>query len=147
MNSNEQAARPTPVLKYVGLGCGALILLGVLFAAGLYGVVRMATSGVEEVVQDFLAAAARGDYEAAHSHFSAPLKQAQPLEAFRAMAEANPGLFDVVDTTFNSRSVDLQTGAELSGSVTLRSGTKMPARFRLVQENEAWKLIAYNIGE
>jgi len=147
MSSNDRNDQPTPVLKYVALGCGGLILIGALAIAGLYGIVRMATGGVEEVVEDFLAAAARGDYEAAHAHFSAPLKQVQSLEQFRAMAEANPGLFDVADRTFNSRSVDLQTGAELSGSVTLRSGTRLPARFRLVQENEAWKLIAYNIGE
>lgn len=132
--------------KIIALGCGGLILAGVIFVAVLFGMVKMATSGVEEVVQDFLAATARGDYEAAHAHFSAPLKDVQPLDVFRTMAQENPHLFDVQETTFSTRSVSVTDGAVLAGTVTLRSGTKMPANFRLVEENDTWKLLGYNIG-
>jgi len=51
----------------------------------------------------------------------------------------------VKDTTFSQRSIDT-SGAQLSGSVTLTSGTQVPASFKLVRENGAWKLIGYNIG-
>ncbi|MGQ0735835.1 MAG: hypothetical protein ACT4QD_19550, partial [Acidobacteriota bacterium] len=54
-------------------------------------------------------------------------------------------LFDVTDVSFTNRSVDT-SGAELAGTVTLRVGTEMPASFKLVRENDVWKLISYNIG-
>jgi len=138
-------ARSKPWGKWVALGCGGLLLLGALLGGGIWLVVQKATAGPEEVIQAFLAAAGEGDYAAAHDHFSAPLKQAQPLDQFTAAASANSMFFQVTETTFNNRSVDT-AGAELSGTVTLASGTTVPASFRLVRENEAWKLIAYNIG-
>jgi hypothetical protein len=138
-------SRKAPWLRWVLLGCGGMVVLAGLFAGGMVLIVRKATAGPEQVVKSFLAAAAAGDYAKAHSYFSAPLKQAQPLEEFAAAAKANSTLFDVVDTTFNSRSVDL-AGAELSGTVKLRAGTELPASFKLAKENGAWKLIAYHIG-
>lgn len=132
-------------IKWTAIGCGGLIVVVGLFVTLLVFGVRSATSGPETVVKEFLAAAGKGDYAAAHAHFSAPLKEVQSLEAFTAGAEANPTLFDVVDTTFNERSIDL-TSATLAGTVTLRAGTEMPASFKLVEENDAWKLIAYQIG-
>lgn len=37
-------------------------------------------------------------------------------------------------------------GAELEEILTLRGGTEVPCSFKLVRENDTWKLIAYNIG-
>ena len=116
-----------------------------LFAALMVFVVKRATAGPEEVVHQFLTAAAAGDYAAAHEFFSAPLKEAQPLEKFTAIVTATPSLFQIKDTTFSDRSVDL-SGAKLSGTVTLAAGTQVPASFQLVKENGAWKLLGYRIG-
>lgn len=132
-------------IKWTALGCGGLLLVVALFVTLLVLGVRSATAGPEAVVLEFLDAAGRGDYAAAHAHFSQPLKDVQPLEEFSASAAANPALFDVVDTTFNDRSVDMAS-ATLAGTVTLRAGTKLPASFKLVEENDSWKLIAYHIG-
>jgi hypothetical protein len=141
----NEAAPSRAWMKWTALGCGGFLLLVGLVVALLVIGVRSATAGPEAVVKAFLAAAARGDYAAAHAHFSAPLKEVQSLEAFTAGAEANPSLFDVVDTTFNERSVDMSS-ATLAGTVTLRAGTELPASFKLVEENDSWKLIAYQIG-
>jgi hypothetical protein len=141
-------ARPSPAkpwVKWVALGCGALLVIAALFAAGGYFLFKKATAGPEEVVQGFLEAAGGGDYATAHGYFSAPLQQMQPYDQFAAMAEANAMFFQVTETTFNNRSVDMN-GAELSGTVTLTTGTEVPASFRLVKENGAWKLLAYEIG-
>jgi hypothetical protein len=108
-------------------------------------VVGRATAGPERVVHAFLDAAAEGDWSAAHAHFSEALKGVQPLDQFTAIGAANQHLFQVSDTTFNSRSVDLE-GAELSGTVTLTAGTELPASFRLVRENGEWRLNSYQIG-
>ncbi len=131
--------------KRIALGCGGAAIVLALLVGVVSIVVRKATAGPEAVVHEFLTAAAAGDYPRAHSFFAAPLQQVQPLSEFKAKASANSSLFSVKDTTFNERSIDTG-GARLSGSVTLSSGTQMPASFQLVHENGAWKLLAYNIG-
>jgi len=109
-------------------------------------VVRIATAGPEEAVHGFLTAAGSSNYSAAYDYFSAPLKQEQSLEQFTHAVEANSMFLHVKDTTFNSRSIETGSGAKLAGSVTLESGTEVPASFRLVKENGQWKLIGYRIG-
>lgn len=74
------------------------------------------------------------------------MKDAQPLSELEAAAEANPSLFEVVDTTFTSRSIDATTGAKLEGTATLRAGTRVPMSFHLVKEHESWKILAYKLG-
>ena len=139
------AEQKRPWLKWVALGCGGLIVLGVLAGAALFFVVRTMTAGPEQVARDFCSAAAAGDYARAHDYFSAPLKEKQPLDQFTAAARANASLFDIVDTTFTERSIDL-AGAKLAGTVTLKAGTRLPASFTFVRENDDWRLIAYDIG-
>jgi hypothetical protein len=132
-------------MKWAGIGCAGLILLMMIAGAGLYFAVRSLTAGPEDVARDFCSAAAAGDYGRAHDHFSVPLKERQPLDAFTAAVKATPSLFDIVDTTFTDRSIDL-SGAKLAGTVTLRAGTTVPVSFTFVRENDVWKLPAYNIG-
>lgn len=129
-------------------GCGCLLFI--LGAAALGGYfffkgVKAATAGPEKAITEFLAAAASGDADKAHEYFAAPLKEAQPLDQFREVISKNSELFDVSETTFNERSIDM-TKATLKGTVKLKSGTEMPADFTLVQENGQWKLISYHIG-
>lgn len=144
-SSNSQIKKTRPWLRWVLLGCGGLLTLLVVFVVVILFVVKQATAAPEEVVQTFLAEAAAGNLEAAHDCFSAPLKEAQPFDQFTAGVNANRHLFDVADTSFTSRSVDM-SGAEFEGTVTLESGTEVPCSFKLVRENDTWKLISYNIG-
>jgi hypothetical protein len=123
-----------------------LLVLFVVFLVAVFFIVKQATAAPEEVVQTFLAETAAGNLEAAHDCFSAPLKDVQPFDQFAAGVNANRHLFDVADTSFPSRSVDMN-GAEFEGTVTLQSGTEVPCSFKLVRENDDWKLIAYNIGD
>jgi hypothetical protein len=143
--SEVHVASPAWV-KYVAIGCGVLLVGGIVFGTALFFGVRKLTAEPERVAREFLDAAAAGDFARAHDCFSAPLKEAQPLEEFVAAAEANPSLFDVEDTTFTSRSIDAASGAKLEGTVTLRSGTRLPASFHLVQERDRWKLLSYHLG-
>lgn len=132
-------------LKPVLIGCGGLLALALASGIGFFYLIKGATSGPEAAVKSFLAAAGEGDYARAHGHFSKPLQEVQSLASFTAGVQQNPSLFDVADTTFNERSVD-NSGARLAGTLHLRAGTDVPASFSLVRENEAWKLIAYQIG-
>lgn len=136
-------------VKWVLLGCGgAILLIGLVIAlsvGGLFKAVGKATAEPERVVKEFLAAAAAGDYQAAHNHFSSALKQEQPYDQFVSMAQANQHLFQVTHTKFNNRAFGV-AGVTLGGELTLQSGSKAPAEFKLIQENNQWKLISYNIG-
>ncbi len=140
--------RKASVAPWLLGGCGCLLFIigaaalgGFLFFKG----VKAATAAPEKAITEFLAAAAAGDADKAHDYFAAPLKEAQPLDQFREVVRSNSQLFDVVDTTFNERSID-NAKATFKGTVTLKSGTEMPAEFTLVEENGAWKLISYHIG-
>jgi hypothetical protein len=131
--------------KKIGIGCAGILAVVVILVVVLFFAVRTLTSGPEQVARDFLDAAAAGDYARAHGYFSAPLKEKQPLDVFTEAVKANPTLFAIADTTFTDRSIDT-AGARLSGTVTLKAGTKVPASFRLVEENKAWKLLSYHLG-
>ena len=133
-----------PLRRWVRTAGIAALVVAVLGGLIFFVVLRM-TAEPEQVVRDFLAQAGAGDYAAAHDHFSAPLKQVQSLEPFSAAVEANSMFFQVTDLSFNQRSIN-QAGAELAGTVTLASGTVVPAYFILVREGESWKLIEYHIG-
>lgn len=132
-------------IKWVVLGCATLLLAAVGAGVLFWMFMMKMTAGPEKVAKEFLSAAAAGDYVAAHGHFSAPLKAEQPLEEFTTSARENAQYFDITHTSFSNRSVDA-AGAELSGTVTLKSGSKLPATFKLIKENEQWKLLAYHIG-
>lgn len=132
-------------LKYVALGCSGALVLVVLFAIAIFLFVGRLTAAPEQVTRDFLAAAARGDAAAAHGYFSAPLKERQPLDALADSLRTSPTLFDVVDVSFANREVDL-SGARLSGTATLRAGTRIPVSFRLAREGDHWRLLAYELG-
>jgi len=132
-------------LKWLGIGCGGLVLLAIVGGTGIFFLVRSLTTGPEAVAREFCAAAASGDYARAHDYFSAPLKESQPLEAFTASVQSTPSLFDIVDTSFTERSIGL-AGAKLTGTATLRAGTTVPASFTLAKEGELWKLLSYHLG-
>ena len=142
---NSQSSKARPWLRWVLLGCGGLVTLLIVLVVVILVVVKQATAVPEEVVQTFLSEAAAGNLETAHNCFSAPLKEVQPFDQFAAGVNTNRHLFEIADTSFTNRSVDM-SGAEFEGTVTLESGTEVPCSFKLVRENNTWKLISYNIG-
>lgn len=131
--------------RWIGLGCGAILLLGSVAGTVFFVLMQKATAGPERTIQAFLAAAGSGDFTTAHGYFSADLKQVQPLDQFSSQAAAHQQLFQAQDTTFNNRSVDLHH-ADLSGTVTLTGGTQVPASFKLVKEDGEWRLTSYQLG-
>lgn len=145
MNTSQDGRPTRGWLKWLFIGCGTAVVLICALVGFLWFGVTKATAGPEKSAREFLAATAARDYEAAYDYFSAPLKQEQSYEDFVGAARTNSSFFDVTHTSFSNRSIDL-SGAELSGTVTLKSGSKVPATFKLIKENEQWKLLGYHIG-
>lgn len=144
-NGSNEGKGGASWLKWVLIGCGGFLALMVILIVVLFFVVKQVTAGPEEVVQTFLAEAAAGNLEASYDCFSAPLKEVQPFAEFSSAVTQNRQFFDISDTSFSERSVDMQ-GAKLSGTATLAAGTQLPCSFELVRENDEWKLLSYNIG-
>lgn len=138
-------AQGRPWLKYVALGCGGMIVLGVAFVAAVFFAVGRLTAAPEQATRDFLAATTRGDFVAAHGHFSVPLKEEQPLSELEAAAAASPSLYTIADVSFSERSIDTSK-ATLKGTATLQAGTREPVSFTLVREQDTWRLLAYHLG-
>ena len=107
----SQTKNARPWFRWVLIGCVSLIALFIVLIVVILLVVQQATAAPEEVVQTFLAEISAKNLEAAHDCFSAPLKEVQPFDKFAAGVEANQHLFDITDTSFNNRSVDM-AGAE-----------------------------------
>jgi len=135
----------TNAIKWIAIGCGGALVVFLAFMAVIFLVVMKATEKPEKVVKEFLQLAGNQEMEAAYDLFSVPLKEAQSFEEFRGLVESKHSLFQVTDTTFSSRNVDLSS-ASFSGTITIAAGTKIPASFKLVQENDEWKLISYSIS-
>lgn len=134
-----------PWVKYVAIGCASVMVLVAGFVAVVFFTVSRLTAGPEQVARDFVAATTRGDFAAAHTHFSAPLKDKQPLAALEQAAREAPSLYAVTDLSFTDRSIDMK-GATLAGTATLAAGTTVPVSFTLVREQDAWRLLAYRFG-
>ena len=145
LDGGDDMGNSKPWLKWLGIGCGGALVLVAVFVAVVVFSVRTLTSGPEQVVQQFLARAAAGDYVGAHALFAVPLQEQQPLDQFTATVKATPSFFEVADSSFSDRSIDT-AGAKLAGTLTLKAGTRVPASFSLVQEKDSWRILSYHIG-
>lgn len=132
-------------VKWIFIGCGLILLMMIGIGGAIWFGVMKATEGPEKVAREFMEAAAEGDAPRAYETFSAPLRDVQSLEQLQAMLDQNPSLFATTDATFSNRKVD-GSGAQLSGTATLESGTEVPVSFGLVRENDEWKVISWEIG-
>lgn len=127
----------TIVIIVVACVAGFVALIG-----GIISVVFYATSGVVDAGNGFFEAARKGDYEAAYALTSEDLKRNRTVAGLKEYIETN-GLNEVVDTTWNSRSFENNSG-KLEGSVKTRSGGVIPVTIELVKENGDWKVTYIN---
>jgi hypothetical protein len=127
---------------WVGIGCGGLLLVALLIAAGIglvvYKGVRTFQAPVEQVKAQ-LAEVKAGKLDAAYARLT-PAYQAQvSKEAFQVFAGKHAGFAQNADTTFSSRMIQNDT-ATLGGSLKADSGDSEAATFKLVQQGGAWKI-------
>lgn len=127
---------------WVALGCGGLLLIGLLIAAGIgfvvYKGVRMFQAPVE-AVQGQLADVKAGNLDAAYGRLTPEYQAEVSKEEFQAFAAKHAGFSQNADTTFKERSMHNDT-ATLGGSLRSAAGDSEPAIFKLVEQGGAWKI-------
>ncbi len=120
---------------------GCLIALGiavVLVAAILLFVFGL-TRGAVKSADDFLAQIGAGKIETAYQGTSATLRQRQTLASFHETVK-ELGLTDYASVFWSNREVK-NDRAHLEGSVTTRTGGKIPLTIELVKEAGRWKVM------
>lgn len=137
--------------KWIAACCGCLLLLGLLVVGGaglIFFTWKKTLDAYDAEATAFLAAAAAGDVEGAYARFSAPLKQAQSLEEFRAGVQNNPDLFQAQDVSFNSVESDAVSGVtRVKGTVTSATGKVRHCVFAWIEEGGQKRLIEYQISD
>ena len=110
----------------------ALIVIIILLAFGL-------TRGAVKAGNEFLGLIGSGKIAAAYETASPTLKSQQSVGSFE-QAVKNLGLTDFASASWSSRETK-NDRAHLEGSVTTRSGGKIPLTLELVKESGTWKVI------
>ena len=155
MSSAPPAYNPAPIADPVpvrrggfmgwlrGLKTWKKVVLGiVIFIVLVIALAMWATSGLVEPVQKHFAALRSGDVVAAYSELSVAARQQTSLEDFKKMVTAMPALTHVTGESFSTRENNNGEG-RLEGVLELEGGGKLPIAIRLVKENDAWKILAY----
>lgn len=104
-------------LKKVGIGCGVLVLLGMLGVGACVFLIKGATDGPANRGHAFFEQLRGGNTAVAWAMFSPTLQAQVPLNEFQGAVAEMPPLTTQTDSTFTSRSVHNNIG-ELSGYLT-----------------------------
>jgi uncharacterized membrane protein YvbJ len=132
------AKKKMALWKKIALGVVAFIVLAV-------GLSLFLTSDLVEPIDRQIAAFGRGDVEAAYAETSIGFRQATSLERFTEFVKKNPGLKQIQSHTFTERSRENNVGT-VKGTLTLTGGGVVPVEYKLVKENDQWKILAVDFG-
>ncbi len=124
--------------KKIALGAVSFIVL-------IVGMALFFTSDVVDPVDRQLEALQAGDLDAAYAETSIAFRQATSKEQFAAFVRAHPALRQVTGHSFTERSRENNIGS-VKGTLTTRGGGVVPIEFRLVRENDEWKILGFQIG-
>lgn len=148
-----EAMPPAPrkgksVWFWVGIGCGGILLIGLLIGAGIglmvYKGVQMFQAPAE-AVKLHLADVKAGNLDAAHARLTAEYQAEVTKEELQAFAAKHPSFGQNADTTFNNRSMQNDT-ATFGGSLRASSGESEATTFNLVQQGGVWKISDIEVG-
>lgn len=123
-------------------GCLAVVVIFVLFVLGVVGIAMFLTKGAADAGKNFLAEIGEGKVTEAYDSASPSFKSQQSVEQFEDIVK-KLGLADFASVSWSSRSTENDRGT-LDGSVTTKSGGKIPLHMELIKESGVWKV--YSLG-
>jgi hypothetical protein len=133
---------------WVGLGCGGLLLVGLLVGGGIgfavyKGVKTLQAPGAE--VKAMLADTRSGNLDAAYARL-APAYQAEvSKEEFQAFSAKHATFSQNADSGFSNVQIQNDT-ATLGGSLKSVEGVSEDASFKLVRQAGAWRVTDIEVG-
>ena len=143
--SNPVAAPANiPVKPKMALWKKILIAVATIIVLAV-GLAFFATSGLVDPVERHITALRQGNVQAAYDETSQAFRESTSLEQFSGFVKANPILTKVTDHSFPERKVENGIGT-LSGTLTTANGGVQPIVFRLVKENDEWKILGINLN-
>ena len=132
-NHTNGSAKKMSFWKKFLVGTVAVVALAI-------GLAFFATSGLVGPVDRHLDALRKGDINAAYEETSQAFRSSTSLEQYVQFVKANPILTQVAEHSFSERKVENGIGY-LSGKLITSSGGVQPIAFRLVKENDNWKIL------
>jgi hypothetical protein len=124
---------------WIGLGCGSIVLLGLLLGGGCAAFLYYARKGPVDAARGQLALMRGGQLDQAYDRFSLPYKQRVSPEGLAAFVGRHPSLKENADSTFMSFQVVNDT-ANLAGYLTAAGGARETVTYELVKEGGEWKV-------
>ena len=135
----------TPPLKKTFLIAGLVIASLFIFVTCIITIALYATSGVTDAVRSQLIALRSGDYVKAYSYTSKDFQNSTSFDAFKKFIDRYPSLKNNKDSTFTNRKVENGKG-EVSGTLEATDGTTTPVQYRLIKENDHWKIFSIQLS-
>jgi len=124
------------IMKYVGIGCGVLLLLSCCIGGiGMYACGN-ALSGPKGAAEGFFLDMREGRPEAARARMDGVYQNSHDLAQFQAAAAAIPAISSQTDTTFSSIQINNSTGS-VSGSLTTPAGDQ-PVQVTATKIGDNW---------
>ncbi len=121
------------------------ILLGFVVVIGaIIGLAFWLTSGLTDVAEKQLVALRSGDVEKAYSYTSKDFQNATSLEQFRTFVDSYPSLKNNKSDFFSNREIANDVGT-LKGSLQSQDGAVTPIEYKLVKENNEWKILSLQV--
>lgn len=131
--------------KKVLIGCAIAFGVFVVAVVAIISIALFATKGIVEVADQQLAALRAGDYAKAYSFNSKDFQNSTSLDKFRAFVEAYPSLKNNESSSFSSRKMENDVGT-LEGTLKSKDGGVTPVVYKLVKENDAWKILSIRVN-
>lgn len=131
---------------WVALGCGTLLVLGVIAVVLFIFLILRVTGGPVEVANVQLDALRKGRIEKAYNYGSIDFKNSVSLARFKEFVKANPSLTENRRASFNMRKIENNT-AVISGTLESSEGAVTPIEYRFVKENGEWKILNINLNQ
>lgn len=120
-----------------GVGCLLLTLIGVFL---IYFFISNIGKEELQMVNDQLSALHHNDIDRAYSYCSLAFQKSTTKDDFLNMVEDYPILKNAKEFSSNDRSKNVGGLTILKGTITGDDGSKLPAEYQLVRENEKWKI-------
>jgi hypothetical protein len=134
----------TRIAKYVGLGCGVMLLLGACCGGGFFMLFNSMLGEPHRYAHGFLDDVRAESYPAALQRMGASYQATHDVARFQQAVAALPPLTQATDATLSNVNV-VESGATVSGVLTTPQG-EVPIVLVLSEVGDYWYVEQVQVG-